>query len=190
MRNLLLAGVSAFLVSLATGAYASPMNGKTIHNVSIGGISYNVTFLDEALSNVPLAFQFTFGTFDNASAAVNAIITNADFGALTTGSNTVDGTYYSGFIVPYGALFSSTDNGLREYRGARYVQPGGPITDLPFYYGPTNNIDTTGDYSRVGYPVTAYALPDGEQLANLPEPASIAVVALGLFGVGVLRRRG
>lgn len=37
--------------------------------------------------------------------------------------------------------------------------------------------------------MSVYALPAGTQFAQVPEPASIAVVALGLFSVGVLRRR-
>ena len=189
MRNLLLAGVSAFCVTAVAGAHATPMNGKMIRNVPIDAVAYNVTFLDESLSEVPSSFQFTFDTFVHASDAIHAIIATPDFANLTATANTTPGTYYSGFIVSYGTLLPPTSR-PREYRGAVYQALTNTIDDLPLYYFPTNNINTTGSYPVVGYAVTAYALPNGQQLADLPEPASIAVVALGLFGVGALRRRG
>ena len=188
MRNLLLASVSAGILAVAVPASATPLNGRTIYNVPVAGTTYNITFVDASLSQMPQSFQFNFADFSSASAAITAVIATPEYSTLIAPANTVNGTYYSGFIVPYGALLAPTDR-PREYKGAVYQFQTGNIDNLPLYYYPTNNVNTTGDYTVVGYPVTAYALPSGQQFAYVPEPTSIAVVAFGLFGVGVLRRR-
>ena len=188
MRKLILASFAASCLAAAVPANATPLSNKTIHDVMIDGTSYNVTFIDASLSQVPQSFQFTFPSFNVASDAIKAIIATPDYATLVAPANTVAGTYYSGFIVPYGALLPPTTR-PQEYNGARFKADGSVIAQFPFFYYPTNNDLTTGDYTFVGYPVTAYALPDGQQLADLPEPASIALVALGLFCIGFLRRR-
>ena len=188
MRSALLACVSAAVIALAAPAHATPLNGQTIKNVSIGGTTYHVTFVDESLSQVPQAFQFNFATFSGASSAITAIIATTQYMSLVAPANTVVGTYYSGFIVPYGTLLPPTLR-LQEYFGAVYQAASGKIDNFPLYYFPTGDVNTTGDYTVVGYPMSVYALPAGTQFAQVPEPASIAVVALGLFSVGALRRR-
>lgn len=188
MRNLLLASVSAGILAVALPANATPLNGRTIYNVPVAGTSYNITFVDASLSQMPQSFQFTFADFNGASAAITAVIATPEYSTFVAPANTVNGTYYSGFIVPYGALLAPSDR-PQEYNGAVYQFNSGNIDNFHLYYYPTNNVNTTGDYTVVGYPVTAYALPSGQQFAYVPEPASIAVVAFGLFGVGVLRRR-
>jgi len=188
MRNLLLASLSAAILAIALPANATVLNGRTISNVLVAGTTYNISFVDTALSQMPQSFQFNFADFGGASAAITAVIATADYKNFIAPANTVDGTYYSGFIVPYGTLLSPTSR-PQEYDGAVYQFKNGNVDNLPLYYYPTNDVNTTGDYSVVGYPLTAYALPSGQQFASLPEPASIAVVAFGLFGIGVLRRR-
>ncbi len=190
MRKILLAGVAVCFVGSAGSAGATPLAYKEIHNVLVDGLTYNVTFLDEALSTVPPSFQFTFDTFAHAVDAVQAIVARPEYAAFIANANTVTvpTSYYIGFIVPYGGLNPPTTR-PQEYNGARYVSQTGATTDTTFYYNPTTNIFTSGDYTGVGFPVTVYAQPSGVQLADLPEPASIAVVALGLFAVGAIRRR-
>ena len=188
MRNLVMASVFASLLAVALPANATPLNGKTIHDVLVGGVSYNITFEDASLSQMPQSYQFNFANFSGASDAITAVIATPEYATFVVPANTVDGTYYTGFIVPYGTLLAPTAR-PQEYKGAVYKINPGNITDLPLYYYPTSDVNTTGDYTVVGYPVTAYALPSGQQFAFVPEPASIAVIAFGLFGVGVLRRR-
>lgn len=190
MRSVLHATVGAVVLGMAGAASATPLAYKSISNVVVDGATYNVTFLDEALASMPTMFQFTFDSFAHASDAVTAIIARPEFAAFLANANTVSipTSYYRGFIVPYGGLNPPTAN-PQEYNSAIYHPQTATIDQTTLYYTSTNNIFTSGDYTGVGYPVTAFAQLGGVQLADLPEPASIAVVAFGLFAVGAMRRR-
>ncbi len=167
--------VALLLLTLAEpkSVFATPLDGQTIRNLVVDGMSYNVTFLDESLSQVGAPNQFTFATFTAASDAVRAIIGLPAYKSLITTANTVAGTYYTGFIVPYGSLLPPTVR-PREYRGAVYQYVAnkqalaGEIDDFPLYYSPTADVNTTGDYTVVGYPVTAYVSLSGVQQPTCP----------------------
>ena len=178
MRNLLLATIALGGSVLAFPVLATPLNGKSISNVIVGGTSYTVNFFDSALAAVPPP-QLTFSTFTNANSAIAAVVSSSAYTALIATANTpgVASTYYKGLIVPYTLPFGPAPT---QYNAA--VGASASNADLSLYYNSSSDPNTNGDYTTVGYSIAQFA-------ATVPEPASIAVLALGLFGLGWARRR-
>ncbi len=175
MRKLLLAGLvagAAMMAALPAGA--TPLGGQTISNVVIQGTTYTVTFFDAPFNTIPAAGNVSFSDQAGSYAAIAAIKGTAAYASLTAAPS----TFWLGVVVPTSQTFSG-NTGPTVFSGA--VQTG-PTTQV--YQA---EIFSQQDYTASGYTIATFSA--AASTTSVPEPASIAMVAFGLFGVGWARRR-
>ena len=162
--------VGATMVT-ALPAVATPFAGQTIANLVIGGTAYNVTFFDAAFNAIPAA-KPTFLTSGTALTALNAIRASSAYASISVSN----ATYFQGIVVPYSGNFLD-GNGLQVFSGIDQTNASATT------YVDANQIFSNTDYTTNGYTIATFSA------VAVPEPASFAVVAMGLFGLGWARRK-
>lgn len=176
---------AALLLSMAYGlpGHATPFNGQTISNVTVNGTAYNVSFTDTAFAALPAAQQApAFTTLASAVAALNAIVSRPEYATLAALANPSANPYTS-IVVPFSGVRARnafSGDTVVVFEGVGIAQPA---PTFPNQYQPPNyELDANVNYAFAGISLTSFTA--------VPEPASLAVLAVGLIGAGLLRRRG
>jgi len=194
-----------FVSSVAT-AYANVISGKLWHIPeadSLSAVPANVpgTTPDVVFDvNSPMNFfgtSVTVGTWLGNGLAFNIVENTAGTLASLMDNGTV-GTLveFTGFVtVANGDTFTVThDDGLTLIIGGLDLGfnpgPTAPVTSTETYTGPTGNFPFQLVYTECcgGPAVLQIDLPFSN-VAEAPEPGSLALIAVALLGVGVARRR-
>ena len=205
-RLSVLSAAALALVSVVGTAHANVITGGLWHvpeavvDSATGATLANVpgTAPDVAFSvNSPFSFSGTsvsVGTWLASSSAFN-IVENTAGTLASLMDNGTDGTIvkFTGFVtVTNGETFTVIhDDGLTLTIDALDVisapGPTAPAVTTATYTGPTGTEAFTLVYAECcgGPAVLQIDLP----LSNVPEPMTLAVVGVGLTGLGVIRRR-
>jgi hypothetical protein len=182
------AGVAAALAFVVTPAQATPFVVDSVANSSTAGVGLTTIFLSAGET-----FSTTASSDDLWSAG--ALPRWSDAGGLT-GNRFATGVDESGaptgtligmnfglwtqhaLSAPYGSVVGEI-NGVFKELGLSYSGTAWSTGTLSLYYWDSNTGDNSG---QVTVDVTAGP-------AHVPEPASIAILGMGLLGVAASRRR-